>query len=494
MYKKLLVSILVVILIFTGYSFGNNPVAAAEKDSSEVVYQYVDINSLTDVQKKNIKKGSPSETLTNDQEFYSFVYQKNQSATSNNTLNINQSMSSNELNKSSNTLDRGSLMKTGDTGTNVPIVVLGFILFGIGMGLLIWKKRQAKQILVFLAVLGGGSLLLGSSLALANESGSLKAQETVTVTKGTKETKKPVAIEGYTYVGYLHTSKNQNAPLPVPVEKGIVKVNYQDEEGKALAPTETLEGDVGKSFKTESKQIDGYDLKEVVGNATGNFTKELQIVTYKYTKEVVPAADVTVQYVDQYGKEIHDPQIIHGNVGETYDATTAEYKLNIDGYSLDTTKLPTNGSGDFSNQAQQVIYVYTKEAQDAKVTIKFEDEQGNPFILTDLTTFDDGTLVTYYPEVDQYHMLLDYNQQIYNQGQQVPDIVMSSKVGETYSLPEMMTFNILDEQGNIVDELWGYNEGILRWESTAAPTNREGTLSGDVVVIYQMSTITKFPG
>ncbi|EKA2552538.1 MucBP domain-containing protein [Listeria monocytogenes] len=67
----------------------------------------------------------------------------------------------------------------------------------------------------------------------------------------------------------------------------------------------------------------------------------------------------------------------------------------IDGYSLDTTKLPTNASGDFNNQAQQVTYVYTKEAEDITVTIQFVDEQRKPLVLNDSSTFDYGILVPY---------------------------------------------------------------------------------------------------
>ncbi|MBA5819732.1 cell surface protein, partial [Escherichia coli] len=66
---------------------------------------------------------------------------------------------------------------------------------------------------------------------------------------------------------------------------------------------------------------------------------------------------------------------------------------------------------------------------------------------TDLTTYKNGDLVPIYPNLDQYHMRLNYNQQIYNQGEAVPDIVIPAREGETYSLPERMTFNILDNQG-----------------------------------------------
>ncbi|EKA2552550.1 MucBP domain-containing protein [Listeria monocytogenes] len=493
MKKKILLSVVTVIFMCTGYLVSNTTVSAAEKESSKVQYQYVNIDTLTEAQKNNIVKGNPSEILTNDEENYSFVYQKNNSEASSNEMGTPTKNATNKQPDSSSTLDRGSLMKTGDTGANVPMIVGGFLLFGTGIGLLTLRKRHAKQMLVLLAVLGGGSLLFGSSFAQASEAGSLKAPETVTVTKGTKETKQPAFIEGYTYVGYLHTSQNDPAPTPTPVEKGTVTVNYQDELGNALAPKETLEGDVGKAYTTEEKQINGYDFKEVIGNASGKFTKTAQTVTYKYTKTAIPAADVTVRYIDQDGKEVHASQTIRGNIGEAYDATTAEYKLNINGYTLDTTKLPTNASGDFSKQAQLITYVYTKEAEDVTVTIKFVDELGNPFVLDNLTTFRNGSLVPVYPDLNQFHMILDYNQQLYNQGQAVPDVVLSMKEGETYSLPEKMTFKVVDNYGNIISPIINsktYDIGITDWESSVAPTNREGTLTSEnVVVTYQLKTV-----
>ena len=46
---------------------------------------------------------------------------------------------------------------------------------------------------------------------------------------------------------------------------------------------------------------------------------QAQTVTYVYTKDPVKAADVTVEYVDTAGNEIHASQVISGNVGDDYD-------------------------------------------------------------------------------------------------------------------------------------------------------------------------------
>ncbi len=96
--------------------------------------------------------------------------------------------------------------------------------------------------------------MLVGSIVQATENSNLKTQESQTVVKGTKETKQPESIAGYTYVGYIHTSKNNTAP---PVEKGIVTVNYQDEQGNSVAATETLEGDIGKPYQTSMKKYRG---------------------------------------------------------------------------------------------------------------------------------------------------------------------------------------------------------------------------------------------
>lgn len=405
------------------------------------------------------------------------MYQKNTSEPTTNTDNTS------DNNKNQN----GTLLKAGDVGPNSYLIILGFILFGSGIGLLTLKKRHARQLLVFLVVLGGSSLLVGS-IVQATENSNLKTQESQTVAKGAKETKQPESMEGYTYVGYIHTSKNNTSPV---VEKGTVTVNYQDEQGNSLATSETLEGNIGQPYQTATKDIEGYQLKEVNGNTTGTFTEKAQVVTYVYQK--VPVATVTVKYLDQDGNKIHDPQTISGNIGEPYDASTDKYKLQIDGYTLDTTKLPNNANGIFTNQAIEVTYIYTKEAQDVKITIKFVDSNGDPFVLTDLTTYKNGDLVPIYPNLDQYHMRLNYNQQIYNQGEAVPDIVIPAREGETYSLPERMTFNILDNQGKQIPYVISQNAdfsstGIERWENyQSIPANREGTLtSEDVVVTYQI--------
>ncbi|MBF2639352.1 MucBP domain-containing protein [Listeria welshimeri] len=573
MNKKLGLFLIAVLLTFGGFLLGNSPVYAAEGDTSSITYKYVDFDTLTTEQKNSIIKGNPTETLNNDFENYSFVYQKNTSGDSASTDNnaaggSNGNGNSVDGNSTSGNASSGnSLIKTGDVGPDIYLIMLGFVLVGGGIGLLTLKKRHAKQLLLFLIVFGGGSIMIGS-IAQAVENSNLKPQETTTVTKGTKETTKPGNIEGYTYVGYIHTSKNDTTPTPPPVEQGTVTVNYQDEQGNSLAPSETLKGDVGKTYKTVQKDVEGYDFKEVQGNATGEFTtkaqvvnyiyaktvtpveqgtvtvnyqdeqgnsvaptetlkgdvgetyttvqkdvegydfkevqgnktgeftKEAQVVTYIYTQIPVPAANLTIEYLDENGNQIHEPKIISGNVGDPYDVTGDTDELQIEGYTIDTTKLPANATGVLSNEPIQVIYVYNKNPlADVTITVKFVDYQGNPFTVPDFTQMKNGDFVPLYPNLDQYQVKLDYNQQTYNQNQVVPDIVLQGKEGDAYSLPAKMTFNIIDDKGNSVPYLISQDEdegssGVINFYNiTSTPNNREGTLTDqDIVVTYKIET------
>ena len=141
-----------------------------------------------------------------------------------------------------------------------------------------------------------------------------------------------------------------------PVAGKDVTVKYEDESGKSIADEETLQGKVGEEYNSIQKDIDGYTFKEVKDdNASGKFTDQAQTVTYVYTKNPVAGKDVTVKYEDESGKSIADEETLQGKVGEEYNSIQKD----IDGYTFKEVK-DDNASGKFTDQAQTVIYVYTK--------------------------------------------------------------------------------------------------------------------------------------
>ncbi|WP_438845447.1 MucBP domain-containing protein [Enterococcus sp. AZ091] len=169
-----------------------------------------------------------------------------------------------------------------------------------------------------------------------------------------------------------------------PVPAADVMVEYVDNEGNQIHESQTLKGNIGEKYDastpTYQLTIDGYtlDATQLPDNITGVFSDTAQTVTYVYTKNPVPAADVTIKYVDSEGKEIHESQVISGKIGEKYDGSTATYQLMIDGYTLNQSQLPKNMTGTFSDKAQTVTYVYTKDPMPAAdVTIEYVDSEGN---------------------------------------------------------------------------------------------------------------------
>ncbi|WP_142964388.1 MucBP domain-containing protein [Enterococcus casseliflavus] len=190
------------------------------------------------------------------------------------------------------------------------------------------------------------------------------------------ENSKGVFSEKAQTITYIYT-KN-------PIPAADVTVEYVDTEGNEIHASQTISGNVGDSFDASTEQyqlkIEGYTLDEsqLPENLKGVFSESAQTVTYIYTKNPVPAADVTIEYVDLEGNEIHASQTISGNVGDSFDASTDQYKLSIDGYTLDESQLPENHKGVFSETAQTVTYIYTKNLiSAADVTIEYVDIEGN---------------------------------------------------------------------------------------------------------------------
>ncbi|MBC2122018.1 MucBP domain-containing protein [Listeria marthii] len=158
-----------------------------------------------------------------------------------------------------------------------------------------------------------------------------------------------------------------------------ITVQYVDEEGNELAPSEILLGNIDDEYNSSAKEIVGYTLTETPANAQGIFSAEEQTVTYVYSKDPVPAAKITVQYVDEEGSELAPSEILLGNIGEEYHSSAKE----IPDYTL--TKTPANAEGEFSAEEQMVTYVYSKiPVPAADITVQYVDEAGNELVTSEI--------------------------------------------------------------------------------------------------------------
>lgn len=83
-------------------------------------------------------------------------------------------------------------------------------------------------------------------------------------------------------------------PVDPEVVLGIVRVEYVDAEGNSIADSFQFSGGVGTNYSTTPKTVEGYELSETPGNATGVFTEATIVVTYVYSEptEVIEEEEV----------------------------------------------------------------------------------------------------------------------------------------------------------------------------------------------------------
>ncbi|EBF5744998.1 class 1 internalin InlJ [Listeria monocytogenes] len=211
----------------------------------------------------------------------------------------------------------------------------------------------------------------GNPMIIEPGDGGVYDQATNTITWENLSTDNPA-------VTYTFTSENGaivgtvTTPFeaPQPIKGEDVTVHYLDDKGEKLADDEVLSGNLDDPYTSSAKDIPDYTLTTTPDNATGTFTTTSQSVTYVYTKNIVAAEPVTVNYVDDTGKTLAPSETLNGNVGDTYNATAKQ----IDGYTLSAE--PTNATGQFTSSAQTVNYIYTKNPAPEKgvVEIHYVDE------------------------------------------------------------------------------------------------------------------------
>ncbi|EOC1397721.1 MucBP domain-containing protein [Listeria monocytogenes] len=196
----------------------------------------------------------------------------------------------------------------------------------------------------------------------------------------------PIGTKTVTYNATFTATSPKGVPLsyslkvsqPITVSEktdSSVNVFYKDENGNELATSETITGKSGENYQTTEKIITNYKLKEIEGQASGQFGDSDTTVTYVYEK--ADGAPVTVKYVDGDGNELATSDTLNGKIDAPYQSTAKS----ITGWTVKTT--PTNANGVFTNANQTVTYVYEK-ADGAPVTVKYVDGDGNELATSDI--------------------------------------------------------------------------------------------------------------
>ncbi|GAB7307153.1 hypothetical protein EGLA_19210 [Enterococcus gallinarum] len=271
-----------------------------------------------------------------------------------------------------------------------------------------------------------------------------------------------------------------------PVPAADVTIKYVDSEGKEIHESQAISGKIGEKYDASTPDyqltIDGYtlDTTQLPDKMTGTFSDTAQTVTYVYTKDPVPAADVMIKYVDNEGKEIHKSKTLTGNIGEKYDASTPTYQLTIDGYTLDSTQLPDNMTGTFSDTAQTVTYIYTKDPiRAADVTVEYVDNEGNQLhesqtLIGNIGEKYDASTPDYQLPIDGY--TLDTNQLpdnmtgTFNETEQTVTYVYTKNTFQIIDNSKQVTSNTKTENNNIKTNLKVTTARTAKTTSTAQRT------------------------
>ncbi|CUK96802.1 Cell wall surface anchor family protein [Listeria monocytogenes] len=278
------------------------------------------------------------------------------------------------------------------------------------------------------------------------------------------------------------------------VQGANITVKYEDKSGNKLAENSILTGNVGEEYSSSEKEILGYTLTEIPTNAQGEFSLEEQTVTYIYSKNPVPAKDITVQYTDEDGIELAPTETLSGNVDENYVTTAKTFT----GYELIET--PSNAEGKFSENAQTVTYVYRAIKADPilakEVTVNYQDELGAKISETEVLTGEIGeTYTTVAKTIDGYTLIKSpiNASGIFNENPQTVTYVYQL---QNNPITANITVKHLDENNNelapsevlsgIVDEAYTTNpKEIKDYSLVKVPTNASGKFTTEAqTVIY----------
>ena len=166
------------------------------------------------------------------------------------------------------------------------------------------------------------------------------------------------------------------------IKKAVLEVNYID-----IYTNKPLIGQIvdntkheGDLYTTEQKTFENYDLVEVPSNASGtievetdeegNITNNRTVVTYYYTQRAI----VEEHHIDSLtGKDIEEPTIHNGHVGDEYNIPSKEflsYQL-IEEDEEGNSMLPTNSQGIMTAEKIVVNYYYN---QPAKVIVHYVEK------------------------------------------------------------------------------------------------------------------------
>ncbi|QIK56897.1 hypothetical protein G7059_03050 [Erysipelothrix sp. HDW6A] len=124
-------------------------------------------------------------------------------------------------------------------------------------------------------------------------------------------------------------------PIIWKSSQSSVNVHYVDEEGNKLVDSIELDGTIGDSYITEKIEIEGYTLKEIIGEPTGIFEDTIKTVSYVYTKNTPVVNKYTVRYTDGVDNEVIFEDQVYSNIVENSQTPSFQGTPTRSGYTFE---------------------------------------------------------------------------------------------------------------------------------------------------------------
>ena len=168
-------------------------------------------------------------------------------------------------------------------------------------------------------------------------------------------------------VTFIYTKVQQD------IKVGFLLVDYQDEAGNKIAPSEITSENISTSYHTIAKEIPGYSFKEVTGQPDGIYNAGLTHIIYIYTKDPVKQGNVIVHYQTDQKEQLAEDTILTGDIEDDYVADIKPFE----NYVLKSVDGQIHGK--FTEKNQEVTIIYTKkQPEKGFLVVDYLNENGKP--------------------------------------------------------------------------------------------------------------------
>ncbi|MGG5369674.1 MucBP domain-containing protein [Enterococcus sp. AZ196] len=274
------------------------------------------------------------------------------------------------------------------------------------------------------------------------------------------------------------------AKMGIGIEKGIVLAQYQDKSGKPLAGVELLMGEIGSNYTTTQKNIEGFELKEVQGNAEGQYVEGITEVIYVYEKITEPIINgkVTIRYRDEAGKAIEGESDFTDEQPIGTPLPIALMNKTIPGYQWKEIQGLT-GEARYTKEAQIITIIYKK--QEGLLIVNYISDSGKVLFKPIVTRGAVGSkYMTERKEFENYRLVKPGPTETgnYTMEPQIVTYVYTNKGSVTIRYVDELENELAPtEQKNVeIGKAYETSEKSIKgWKVKEVPKNAKGIYQGE---------------